>query len=58
MLAQRLGGMPLVDLIRDRTVTCYQGDIETTHEWGRGCGECLARKLREHGFNEFSDAPA
>src|SRR5665213_2389927 len=29
MLAQQLGGTPLVELIRDRTVTCYQGDIET-----------------------------
>ena len=55
MLAQRLGGTPLVDLIRDRTVTCYQGDIETTHDWGHGCGECPACQLREHGFKEFSE---
>jgi 7-cyano-7-deazaguanine synthase len=58
MLAQRLGGMPLVDLIRERTVTCYEGDIETTHEWGRGCGECPACQLRKRGFEEFSERPA
>ena len=37
-LADRLGGALLVDLIRERTLTCYQGDVGTTHEWGRGCG--------------------
>ena len=58
MLAQRLGGTRLVDLIRERTVTCYEGDIETTHEWGRGCGECPACQLRKRGFEEFSERPA
>jgi len=53
-LAERLGGRPLVDLICERTVTCYLGDIETTNEWGRGCGECPACKLRKLGFVEFS----
>ncbi|MBB4423896.1 7-cyano-7-deazaguanine synthase [Bradyrhizobium sp. CIR48] len=57
MLAHRLGGNPLVDLIRKSTVTCYQGDIATVHEWGRGCGECPACKLRERGFNEFAESP-
>jgi 7-cyano-7-deazaguanine synthase len=57
-LAHQLGGKPLVDLVRERTVTCYQGDIGTTHEWGRGCGECPACKLREHGFKIFSETPA
>ena len=54
MLAHRLGGPPLVKLIRENTVTCYKGEIETAHEWGRGCGECPACKLREHGFREFA----
>ncbi|WP_201263808.1 MULTISPECIES: 7-cyano-7-deazaguanine synthase QueC [Bradyrhizobium] len=57
MLAHRLGGSPLVDLIRKSTVTCYQGDIATVHEWGRGCGECPACKLRERGFREFAESP-
>lgn len=57
MLARRLGGTPLVELIRETTVTCYKGEIETSHEWGRGCGECPACKLREHGFREFAKMP-
>jgi 7-cyano-7-deazaguanine synthase len=54
-LAERLGGRTLVDLIRDRTVTCYQGDVATTHEWGRGCGVCPACELRARGFQSFND---
>lgn len=49
-LAESLGGAPLVDLIRERTVTCYQGQIETVHEWGRGCGVCPACELRSSGY--------
>ncbi|MER8825323.1 7-cyano-7-deazaguanine synthase QueC [Mesorhizobium sp. M0938] len=52
-LAERLGGAALVDLIRERTLTCYQGDIETTHEWGRGCGVCPACELRANGFTRW-----
>jgi 7-cyano-7-deazaguanine synthase len=52
-LAEQLGGDALVELVRDRTVTCYQGDIATKHDWGRGCGECPACKLRENGFREY-----
>jgi 7-cyano-7-deazaguanine synthase len=49
-LAESLGGAPLVDLIRERTVTCYHGQIETVHEWGRGCGACPACELRSSGY--------
>ncbi|MER8417631.1 7-cyano-7-deazaguanine synthase QueC [Mesorhizobium sp. M1329] len=52
-LAERLGGAALVDLIRERTLTCYQGDIKTTHEWGRGCGVCPACELRANGFTRW-----
>jgi 7-cyano-7-deazaguanine synthase len=34
------------------TLTCYDG-VETLNEWGRGCGECPACKLRKKGFDEF-----
>ncbi len=34
------------------TLTCYNGD-ETMNEWGRGCGECPACKLRKKGYKEF-----
>ena len=37
-LADQLGGPPLVELIRERTLTCYEGNTTAVHEWGRGCG--------------------
>lgn len=33
--------------------TCYNGDRTNKHEWGYGCGECPACKLRKNGFEEF-----
>lgn len=53
-LAERLGGAPLVDLIRLRTLTCYNGEVEHIHEWGRGCGACPACELRARGYQKFS----
>jgi 7-cyano-7-deazaguanine synthase len=55
-LAERLGGMVLVDLIRERTLSCYQGDIVSTHAWGRGCGTCPACGLRARGYESFAEA--
>jgi 7-cyano-7-deazaguanine synthase len=43
-LAERLGGDDLVDLVREQTHTCYNGDRQHRHPWGFGCGSCpLAR---------------
>lgn len=53
LLAERLGGRALVDLIRERTLTCYNGDVQHHHEWGRGCGECPACDLRARGYQKF-----
>ena len=33
--------------------TCYEGDHETQHAWGFGCGECPACKLRAKGYDEY-----
>lgn len=52
-LAQSLGGAPLVELIVDDTVTCYQGDIANAHAWGKGCGHCPACDLRRKGWEEW-----
>lgn len=52
-MAQALGGERLVDLIRHRTLTCYQGDTEHSHPWGRGCGACPACDLRAKGFDAW-----
>ena len=53
-LAEELGGAILVDLIRDRTLTCYLGETESRHEWGRGCGTCPACHLRANGYTTYA----
>jgi 7-cyano-7-deazaguanine synthase len=55
-LADQLGGAALTDLIRERTLTCYNGDTATMHEWGTGCGTCPACKLRAEGFAKWRGA--
>ncbi|MDE5864348.1 MAG: 7-cyano-7-deazaguanine synthase QueC [Lachnospiraceae bacterium] len=43
-LADDLGGL---ELVRDKTLTCYNGII------GDGCGNCPSCKLRRQGYAEF-----
>ena len=52
-LAKTLGGSSLLGLIRTETHTCYVGDRENLHDWGYGCGECPACKLRSAGWQSF-----
>ena len=52
-LAQRLGGAPLVELIREQTHTCYLGDRGRRYDWGHGCGACPACELRARGYGEW-----
>ncbi len=52
-LAHDLGGMPLIDLIRADTHTCYLGERGALHDWGYGCGTCPACVLRERGYRQF-----
>ncbi len=52
-LAERLGGDALVRLIRDETHSCYLGDRERLHGWGRGCGTCPACELRAQGWERY-----
>jgi 7-cyano-7-deazaguanine synthase len=44
-----LGGAALNRLIVDLTHTCYLGEREPLHSWGRGCGSCPACLLRKTG---------
>lgn len=53
-LAERLGGDALVALIRDKTHTCYEGNRETCHDWGYGCGACPACELRRVGYEVYA----
>jgi 7-cyano-7-deazaguanine synthase len=52
-LAEQLGGKALVELIRDETISCYNGDTEHRHEWGMGCGACPACQLRAQGWAAY-----
>jgi 7-cyano-7-deazaguanine synthase len=55
-LAEQLGGRPLVELIREETHSCYQGDRTKHHAWGYGCGICPACDLRRRGWKAFAGA--
>jgi 7-cyano-7-deazaguanine synthase len=57
-LAERLGGAALNAIVREETVTCYRGDREHRHDWGYGCGECPACRLRAAGYARFREASA
>jgi len=57
-LAQEIGGMALVDLIRTDTHTCYLGERGALHDWGYGCGKCPACELRARGYRQFAGTTA
>ena len=52
-LAEELGGEALVAITRDESHSCYMGDREHWHDWGHGCGACLACQLRAQGYRGF-----
>jgi 7-cyano-7-deazaguanine synthase len=56
-MAEELGGERLLDIILSRTHTCYLG-IRERREWGPGCGECPACKLRKDGYARYRAARA
>jgi 7-cyano-7-deazaguanine synthase len=51
-LAEDLGGEPLLEIIAEHTHTCYLG-IRERHDWGPGCGECPACRLRSDGHARY-----
>lgn len=52
-LAQKIGGPALVELINEKSHTCYLGIRDKRHVWGYGCGQCPACDLRAKGFARF-----
>ena len=52
-LAESIGGERLVGAIVNETLSCYLGDRETRHVWGRGCGTCPACTLRASGWRRY-----
>ena len=55
-LALEIGGQPFVDLLVEDTHTCYLGDRARRHDWGYGCGDCPACRLRADGFARWKAA--
>jgi 7-cyano-7-deazaguanine synthase len=55
-LAEELGGEALVRLIVEETHTCYLGERGKRFDWGHGCGECPACKLRAAGWEAYAKA--
>ena len=55
-LAASLGGPALVELIVERTHTCYRGERGARHPWGYGCGTCPACELRAAGWQRWRAA--
>jgi 7-cyano-7-deazaguanine synthase len=56
-MAERLGGVALVDLIVEHTHTCYLGDRTHRQPWGYGCGSCPACELRARGWERYKGGP-
>ena len=55
-LAQEIAGSAFVDLLVEDTHTCYLGDRSHRHDWGYGCGQCPACRLRAAGFAKWTSA--
>ena len=53
-LAHDLGGQGLVELILVQSHSCYLGDRGVRHDWGYGCGECPACRLRADGWRRYA----
>lgn len=51
-LAEQEGVLPF---ILENSHTCYVGNHEDRHEWGYGCGECPACKVRAAGYNQYKE---
>jgi len=54
-LAEQLGGEALVEFIREKTHSCYLGERGQRHDWGHGCGDCPACRLRAEGWRRYRE---
>lgn len=43
----------IIDVVLKDSHTCYNGNHWAFHDWGYGCGECPACKLRANGYNAY-----
>jgi 7-cyano-7-deazaguanine synthase len=51
--ADRLGGRDFIDLIIEKTHSCYRGERTHRHAWGYGCDDCPACDLRANGYHKW-----
>ena len=52
-MAHGLAGQAFVDILVEDTHTCYLGDRTRRHDWGYGCGNCPACRLRAEGYAKW-----
>jgi 7-cyano-7-deazaguanine synthase len=52
-LAHEIGGDGLLQAVVELTHSCYLGDRSQRHDWGYGCGECPACRLRAAGYAKW-----
>ena len=52
-MANNLGGNKYIRFILKNTHTCYKGNRIKYNEWGYGCNNCPACKLRAKGWERF-----
>jgi 7-cyano-7-deazaguanine synthase len=52
-LARTLGGEALIAAIIYHSHTCYLAERGELHDWGHGCGQCPACKLRAQGYEKW-----
>lgn len=55
-MAYKLGGDLLVEATIEHSHTCYRGDRSQRHDWGYGCDDCPACKLRSAGYKQWKSA--
>ena len=47
--------LKILDIVLYDTVTCYNGDSSTKHDWGYGCNNCQSCKARREGWESFAN---
>lgn len=52
-LAHGIGGEALLGVVVEETHSCYLGERALRHDWGYGCGDCPACRLRAAGWARF-----
>ncbi len=52
-MAHNLGGERFINIIKKNTHSCYLGNRSKFNEWGYGCDNCPACKLRKKGWNYY-----